>query len=176
MKFLGWLFDATTRHYREASLYEKGGVMARLGFIAFLAVMTGLTVGCEFWMFTAFSTSLPYGLAIMCVYFVMISVTCEYSAVFSIFGFVSAITGSLDTYMEKRKKRKRKGKDVETSPITDNNPIEYDKTSNGTQKEEVVKTNKPHKFLDVIVGISGVLFALGNIILTILLFFVKVSL
>lgn len=180
MNFLRWLFDATTRHSREAVLYEKSGALARFGFIIFMAVMTGVAIGCEFWMFYAFGVNLVYGLIIMCVYLSMLAVAIEYSSVFSVFGFMSAITGTPESYIEKRKEKKRKNKERNreeiSSQITNNKPTissegETTNANNSVQKQ----FKKSHKLIDVLVGIYGAIFTLSNIVMALLLLLTQVN-
>ena len=65
MKFLGWLFSISSRHYRDIRRYEKGGMGARIFSIIISLLFIGAALGVEYLFITSIFTagSLGGGLA-----------------------------------------------------------------------------------------------------------------
>ena len=57
MKFFSWLFSISTRHHRDAIIYEKGKVGSRIFTIVLLLFLVGATLCVEYWSFTVYDTS-----------------------------------------------------------------------------------------------------------------------
>lgn len=57
MKFLGWLFSISSRHYRDIRRYEKGGMGARIFSIIISLLFIGAALGVEYLFITSILTA-----------------------------------------------------------------------------------------------------------------------
>ena len=102
MKFLGWLFSVSSRHYRDMRRYERGGVGARIFAIILSMLFVGAALGLEYWFFSSLMTEGSLGggtakfvaLIFIGIFFVATFITAlEYCGVYAFTAFAMAIMG-----------------------------------------------------------------------------------
>lgn len=155
MKFLSWLFNFTGRHRGDILRYEKGKIASRIFYILFMLVLAGATVGVEYWCINLFHENFLYGLLVLIFLFIpLASVSFEYLGLYSYIGFRMFFWGTILSFAKKIDKKRQ----LENEEIID---IDVDKEK---------KSEKAHKWIDLFIGILGIVLSIGLLIGLILLF------
>lgn len=164
MKFLKWLFNLDSRHLGDSIRYEKGKIGTRIFVIIYLLVICGATIGVEYWALNLLTTDLHetlYGIVVLILlFFPLLATSIEFCSFYSMTGFRMFVWGSLGSIIEKVENKKKK----KVSLDVNNNTDEVEKT------EEAPKdSKKSYKWLDLIVGILGIVLVIGVLVFAIAL-------
>lgn len=145
MKFLSWLFKISSRHHLDAVRYSKGKTVYKLFTILFLILLAAFTIGVQYWSYSIYSATakgIIIGFMSTMLAIIVTLAVVETFAVYSYFGFKYAARGTLDSFISKYEKNKKKNENG-------NNALEVN-----DKKEEQIRNTK--KWLDILVGISGI--------------------
>ena len=162
MKFLGWLFNASSRHRLGIRMYEKGKVGIRLITLLVSLAIVAVAFLIEYWFFSSLMTKDSFGggsdkvltlLGIGILMVVLFLAALEYCAIYGLTAFKMAIYGTALTLAKRAeiKKAKKKAKEEGVEYVPDEN----------IQKMESEKT---YKALDIIIGIFEIILVIGIII------------
>lgn len=139
MKFIAWLFNYTSRHYREINSYNKGKLSGRIFVLILELILVGGCFAIWYWSKSQ-DEFLKLLLISLFVFMPVVYVSLEYSFLYIILGFRMFIVGSIDSIVEKaERKRRRKNEEF----------LECE------HKEEPEIRN--HKFMDLFIGIVSIL-------------------
>ncbi len=153
MKFLGWLFSISSRHYRDIRRYEKGGIGARIFSIILSMLFIGASLGLEYWFLSSLMTGGSLGggitkvvaLIFIGIFFVATFIAAlEYCGVYAFTAFAMAIMGVV------YKAEKRKALLEKNQKKIENLEAELETTP-----------SLKYKKLDIFVGIFQILLAIG---------------
>ena len=179
--FWGWLFSFHDRHFRDGYNYSKnalGRVIALMTQILFI----GIGLGLEYWSMTLWGGDNFVAAFLVTLFAFGVVVTAiEYSLVYAIFGFICAITGTLEGFLAKASDKKKKKRaeneaklDAQKAKVTngtvENASLEnmvYGDTSEADAKAvelEERRRAKKLKWLDLFVGIFSVALAIGTLV------------
>ncbi len=154
MKLLAWIFNGTSRHYRDIHLYEKG-LKGRIIMLIVTLIMTGVTAGLEYWLYCSIVTgadfAVIFGATIVTIAFVFTLI--DFSAVFAYVAFRNAFFGIVMTTAKLIEKRNRKRKNNGESSETIEQAVEEEYAS--------VKT---YKVFDIILSLVFLAIAVATII------------
>lgn len=110
MDFIGWILNVSNRYFRGATAYRKGGVLYK---VLHVLVLIALVVGVlylEDYSFSYLSENFFLGILLIILFVICAIVVLEMGCMYSLFGFISAISGSLDDYINKKQKKQNKNK------------------------------------------------------------------
>lgn len=165
MKFLKWVFNIESRHYGDIKRYEKGKIGTRIFVILLLFGFVGASLALEYWGLNLFKTNIFYGfLALLFLFIPVALLTIEFCVVYSYIGFRMFIEGTLADIVEKLDKKNKK-KQSNKIEIDKNTVVDTDKTLNARTKSE-----KTRKWMDLFVGILGIVLAICLIALIVVVF------
>lgn len=109
MNFLRWIFNFESRHYMDAVRYEKYGKLSRILVMIFAPIIVAFGVGCIY--FVATQDFDPILRVFALIVALLVACACVESCfVYSIFGFRSFVSGSLEKILNKRRDKKNKEK------------------------------------------------------------------
>ena len=112
MDFIGWILNVSNRYFRGATAYRKGGVLYK---VLHVLVLIALVVGVlylEDYSFSYLSENFFLGILLIILFVICAIAVLEMGCMYSLFGFISAISGSLDDYINKKQKNKIKIKKI----------------------------------------------------------------
>ena len=156
MKFLGWLFSISSRHYRDIRRYENGGMGARIFSIIISLLFIGAALGVEYLFITSILTAGSLGggvakfFALILIGALMvgfITTAFEFCGVYAFTAFKMAILGIVYN-AEKRK------------AVVEKN---QKKVENLEAELEVTPSLKYKKF-DIFNGILQIMLAIGLLV------------
>lgn len=143
MKFPAWLFHINVRHGGDLRRYEKGKTGTRIFVIVLLLALVAGTLGAEYWcigLFRGKDTFLS-GLAVLLLLVIPLAgVSLDYCVFYAQTGLIMFVRGTVVSLALKAESRKAQGSG-EASP------------QNGAERT--------HRGLDLLIGILGILLALG---------------
>lgn len=195
MGFLRWVFGVSRRHYRDARRYEKGGVGIRIYALIFVLCLVGATAALETWWLGLFETNIAAGLVVTLLYLAVLATAVEYCGVYSAFGFLYAIRGTLgkiascaDRLIAARRKAKggipadeeyrpEKAAPPEgeycpgaaAAPMGRECPRKADDAPGGAAPAPKRQRRAPI-WLDILVGVFGALCAVSTVVLSVVIF------
>lgn len=145
MKFIAWLFNYTSRHYRDIVSYNKGKLLGRIFILILELILVG---GCfAIWCWAkAQDEFLKLLLISIFVFMPVVYMSIDYSFLYIILGFRMFIVGSIDSIVEKAERKRRK-KNEEF--------LEYE-----SEKEPEIRN---HKFMDLFIGIVSIIAFVASI-------------
>lgn len=162
MKFLGWLFNASSRHRLGIRMYEKGKVGIRLITLLVSLAIVAVAFLIEYWFFSSLMTegslgggtnkfASLFGIGVLMV--IVFLAALEFCSIYSLTAFKMAIYGTALTLAKRAeiKKAKKKAKEEGVEYVPDEN----------IQKMESEKT---YKAFDIIIGILEMVLAIGIVI------------
>lgn len=183
MGFLRWIFGVSHRHYRDARRYEKGGVGIRIFALIFVLCLVGATALLETWWLGLFETNITAGLVVTLLYLAVLATAVEYCGVYSAFGFLYAIRGTLgkiascaDRLIAARRKAKGVAlADEEYRPETADAPVdgECHREADGAPAGAAPAPKRQRRapiWLDILVGVFGALCAVSTVVLSVVIF------
>lgn len=168
MKFLKWLFNVSNRHSGDIRRYEKGKIGTRIFVILLLLGLVAGTLGLEYWGVNLFKTNIFYGfLALLFLFIPFAGVTIEFCGVYSYIGFRMFILGTVSDIVKKIDKKIEQKRinqlEVDENIVVDTNTELNDETKTG-------ELEKAHKWIDLFIGILGIVLGVGMIILALVMF------
>jgi len=184
--FFKWLFSFHDRHYRDGYNYSKNA-MGRVSAIITEIVFIGIALGLEYWAMTLwggdnFVGALLVTLLVFGVYITAI----EYCLVYVVFGFMCAITGTLEVFLGKasdkvkeRRAKKQAKLDAQSTavnaPVTNEGDLENmvfaDSAEADARKAEARETElaerhraKKLRWLDLFVAVLSIALVIGTLV------------
>lgn len=143
MKFLTWLFRINVRHGGDLRRYEKGKTGTRIFVIVLLFALVAATLGAEYWcigLFRGKDTFLSGLVVLLLLVIPLAGASLDYCVFYAQTGLIMFVRGTVVSLALKAERRKA-GESGEVSP------------QNGAEKG--------HKGLDLLIGILGILLAVG---------------
>lgn len=183
MGFLRWIFGVSHRHYRDARRYEKGGVGIRIYALIFVLCLVWATAALETWWLGLFETNIAAGLVVTLLYLAVLAAAVEYCGVYSAFGFLYAVRGTLgkiascaDRLIATRQKAKGGApsdeefrSEEDDAPPDGECPWEADGAPAGAAPAPERQRRAPI-WLDILVGVFGALCAVSTVALSVVIF------
>lgn len=196
MKFLKWVFNLRSRHHLDMARYEKGKMSTKIFVIFLLLALVGATLGVEYWCMGLFNTNFMYGLLVLIFLLIpLAAVSFEYCGLYSYLGFKMFAWGTIESIarkIDKKNKDKKSESDVLTNETSENDVLlkaEADENTadietitnaelNITKADEQTKQTEPnskkaHKWVDLLIGILGIVLGVGLLVGVIALFAVQ---
>lgn len=110
MNFLRWIFNFESRHYMDAVRYERYGKLSRILVMIFAPIILAFGIGCIY--FVATQDLNPILRVFALIVALLVACACvEFCFVYSIFGFRSFVSGSLEKILNKRRDKRNKEKE-----------------------------------------------------------------
>lgn len=164
MRFFKWIIDATNRHSGDIKRYEKAKIGYRIFVIFLMIALVGLALGVQYWCANLFKNDDVF-LGFLAVIFLGCTtslIAIEYCGIYSYIAFKMFFLGTLESIIKKVEDKKTKKYQLKQ---------DNDSKENSTKDEELAKTNsseknsgKAHKWIDLFIGILGVVLAIGTLI------------
>ena len=197
MKFLKWVLNLRSRHHWDMARYEKGKMSTKIFVIFLLIALAGATLGVEYWCMALFNTNFMHGLLVLILLFIpLTAVSFEYCGLYSYLGFKMFAWGTIESIahkIDKKNKEKKIKNDVLANETSENDVLlkaeadeninvadETNKVDelNTTKEDEQTKQTEPnskkaHKWVDLLIGILGIILGVGLLVGVIVLFAVQ---
>ena len=168
MKFFKWLFNVGNRHYGDIRRYEKGKIGTRIFVILLLLGLVAGTLGLEYWGVNLFKTNIFYGFLVLLFLFIPFAgATIEFCGVYSYIGFRMFVRG---TVIDIAKKLDKKIEQKQFNQIEVDENIVVDTNTELNDETKVDKLEKAHKWIDLFIGILGIVLGVGVVILALVMF------
>lgn len=163
MKFLNWLFNINRRHAWDIRNYEKGKLGTKILAIVLLFLLVGATLGIEYWGITLLKEDLRGLLVIILLLIPIAGTTLEFCGLYSYLGFKMFLWGTVESIAKKIDK-KREQKKIESGEMAE-------EVSSEAQEVlfEQKKSEKSHKWIDLFVGILGIVLTIVEVVMIIVL-------
>lgn len=165
MKFLSWIFNINRRHAWDIRRYEKGKLGTKIMAIVLLLLLVGATLGIEYWGITLLKNNegLQGLLVIILLLIPITATTLEFCGLYSYLGFKMFLWGTLESIAKKIDKKKEQKK-IESGEMTE-------EVSSEAQEVlfEQKKSEKAHKWIDLFVGILGIVLTIVTVVMIIVL-------
>lgn len=193
MKFLKWLFNLRAKHHWDMARYERGKMSTKIFVIVLLLVLAGATLGVEYWCMNLFNTNFLHGLLVLIFLFIpLTAVSFEYCGLYSYLGFKMFVWGTIESVAHKIDKKKRSEDNILANETSKNDVLKAETDENISEKTETneidelqtqnnneqTKSNgqnnkKAHKWIDLLIGILGIVLGVGLLVGVIVLFAVQ---
>ncbi len=132
MNFLRWIFNFESRHYMDAVRYEKHGKLSRILVMIFAPIIMAFGIGCIY--FVATQDFNPILRVFALIVALLVACACvEFCFVYSIFGFRSFVSGSLEKILNKRRDKRNKEKEQPIIASQNENLSQSESLSQNTQ-------------------------------------------
>ncbi len=160
LKFFAWVFGATSRHWQGIRTYEKG-LGGRIWTLILMLLLLGGCVASEYWFLTFINGGIKQSqypvlgtIGIICLLACLLIMSFDYSVTFCYVAFKNAFFGIIMTAARLAEKKKKKKRAQEEEVAMD------EEASVEVQEGEERKT---HKALDIVIGILGIVCAIGTV-------------
>ena len=193
MKFLKWLFNLRAKHHWDMARYERGKMATKIFVIVLLLVLAGGTLGVEYWCMNLFNTNFLYGLLVLIFLFIpLTAVSFEYCGLYSYLGFKMFVWGTIESVVNKIDKKKRSEDNILANETSESEVLKAETDENISEKTETNKIDesqaqntseqtkpndqnnkKAHKWIDLLIGILGIVLGVGLLVGVIVLFAVQ---
>ncbi|MGN1221733.1 MAG: hypothetical protein ACI4TT_00695 [Christensenellales bacterium] len=184
MKFLKWVFNLRARHSWDMARYEKGKMSTKIFVIFLLLALAGATLGVEYWCIGLFNTNFLYGMLVLIFLLIPLTATSfEFCGLYSYLGFKMFAWGTIESIahkIDKKNKDKKSESDVLTNGTSENDVILKAEANESTADIETIEnaelntakadeptkqteqnSQKAHKWVDLLIGILGLVLCVG---------------
>ncbi|MGN1201275.1 MAG: hypothetical protein ACI4R8_03365 [Candidatus Caccovivens sp.] len=157
MNFLRWIFKINVRHSGDIRRYEKGKIGTRIFVILLLLAIAGGTLGVEYWCINLFNNNDTFLSGILVLIFLLIPLaytTMEFCGLYSYLGFKMFFWGTVSSIANKIDAKR-----IEKTVVADETGVMV------IEEEKESKAQKAHKWIDLFVGILGIVLTVGVLVM-----------